>query len=77
MIMNGSVQWCTVKPAELATALRAPPLNIPGQFLYTFVLYKSATFTWAPSASKFIPKTQIPVKILIAHNYWQLTSSVN
>ena len=42
-----------------ATCLKAPALNIPYQFLYDFVPYKSATFTWAPSANKFIPKTQI------------------
>ena len=42
-----------------ATCIKVPALNIPDQFLYNFVLYKSATFTWAPSASKFIPKTHI------------------
>ena len=54
-----------------ATCVKAPALNIPDQFLYKFVL--------------FIPKTHcppydghiLPVKILIAHTYRQLTWSVN
>ena len=77
---------------KCATCVKAPAFNIPDQFLYDFVLYKSATFTWAPSASKCIPKTQfvlrmmttyylfnkVPrIKILIAHNHRQLNSNVN
>ena len=49
------------------TCVKAPALNIPNQFLYYFVLYKSATFTWAPSACKFIPKTQIVLQMMATY----------